>query len=225
MKIIQPCIFCVLSFLLTNNVYSQSLGIDFGSGVYNTTINFDPAVGHRGVPNPQNFLINISYPIHSKVDILIAGGYGTGHYSNKYESEIMENNNFTNDVHLSGFLQESEILFNNKISDNSLIRIFGGIGIGYYNYHYKSELSKDSDYLRKAKIKGLSQYFAFGIKFHLNNKIEPYLKLKKMGYSNLKIIDPPPYSNDETTLTAAITPSNGLNDVGISFGIQYKIGK
>lgn len=225
MKTIPPCIVCVLSIVIMNNVYSQSLGLDFGTGVYNTTINYDRTVGHRGVPNPQNFLINISCPIHSNVDFLIAGGYGFGHYSNKFESETEEQNNFTNDTHLSGTLFESEILFKDRISKDSKIIIFGGVGFGYYSYLFKEELSKDPDYIREADIKGLSQYYTLGINFHLSHKIGPYIKFKKMGYSIIKIKNPPPDSNDETDTTADVTPSNGLTDVGVSFGIQYRIGK
>lgn len=212
-------------FLILNDLHSQSLGIDFGTGVYNTSITYNATIGHIGIPNPQNFLINFSYPIYSNIDILVAGGYGIGHYSNKFESETSEQDNFTNDTRLSGGLFESEILFKDKISKDSKILIFAGLGLGYYSYSFKEELSKDPNYLREADINGFSQYYTLGLGFNLSDRMKPYIKFKKMGYSIIKIKNPPPDYNDEITTIADVTSSSGLTDVGISFGIQYRIGK
>lgn len=220
----------LLCFFLNPMFYSQSIGINIGSGYY--YIYMSRMGGTSRIGNIPIKVAHIQYSQDLFNHFQISVMYGRGWSKNNYKEQFVDINNSAfsysdeYEIRTTGSPFEIEVNYHQFLNSDSLFEPTIGLGMGYCNY--KSTLIvrySQSTFRSEFSTEGYSQYISLGLNVHISKKVLTYIKLKKMILNNIEIsgsLDAL-LNGSGGTFTENYIPSTGLFDMGISLGVMYNL--
>lgn len=204
--------------------FGQQLGVSLGPAV------FRPEGGNAlsNAPTPVNACGVIRFRLAGDLLVQASGGYGVN--SRYYETHsLMLGGPYRTETRISGFPAEIELLASRPLVILSSLRPCVGLGAGYYSYTCKvSTRTAAAEYKAKADISGLAQYFTAGCDFRLGKRWIAFGRVKKIGFSGLKVKGEDPYEDEpgkpenakyETSLAA----NPGSGDWSLTVGVLFDL--
>jgi len=200
----------LLSFLPAQ---ASQFGFSAGTGVYSGEYNYFYSAGA-----PQHLNLHFYQALSPVLTFGISAGYGYHNSVSKNKIQSMTSYYYaTEENTISGFPVEIELLMSKQLSESSHFKIFAGLGAGYYSYQGREKYSSGLYYEdNEVTIKGLAQYYTFGLEFNLNERNTAFLQFKKLGLSGITAKE-----NSEDDSEETVKPMPGTYDLGIAVGIKY----
>lgn len=203
-------LFIILVLFLSKNVLCNELGLSFGT-------KFSSEMLEDRV-TPKNIFLHYKFDLLSNISIKIGGGYGIGNRSSQvnYSDERFFDTYIRYEI--EGFPIELEMLYEAQILNSSYIFPYFGIGMGYYNYDVRTNTVNGT-----IEIDGFAQYFTFGIKSKLSDKVFTFFQFNKLGASNIERIERIQVSSQSIrTKITDINMASSIADFGLNMGLIYK---
>ncbi|MGA9291650.1 MAG: hypothetical protein WBV81_03615 [Ignavibacteriaceae bacterium] len=228
---LYPFKFAILFCLFLNPMfYSQSIGINLGSGYYYIYLSRMGNTGKIGNIPIKEVKLQYSHDIFNQMQISIMYGRGWNKYN--YKEQFINNSNgqfyYSDEYEIksTGSPVEIEISYHQYLNSDSLFEPIIGLGIGYCNYKSTFiERYSESTFRSEISTEGYSQYISIGLNMHITNKILTYIKLRKMLLNNLEISGDLNVilNGDGGTFKENYVSSTGLFDMGISLGLMFNL--
>ena len=198
----------------------QQIGISLGSAV------FDPsAVINMEEASPaKNICGHLSFQLSDDVKLSLAAGYG-------HETTMVriDNSNpgdgYERKSRLTGTPLECEIQASKPFVILSGIRPFIGLGLGVYDYRTTGDIQSSGTLMEfENRIRGLAQYFSFGLEYRMHRSISAFFEMKKMGFSGIEATgDYPPGLVPGGKFKQSLKSGSGLNDLSLAIGILFNL--
>ncbi len=204
--------------------FGQQLGVSLGPAV------FRPEGGNAlsNAPAPVNACGVLRFRLAGDLLVQASGGYGVN--SRFYETNsLMMGGRYRTETRISGFPAEIELLASKPLVILSSLRPCIGLGAGYYRYTCTaSTRTAMTESEIEADITGFAQYFTAGCDFRLGKRWIAFGRVKKIGFSGLKVKGEDPYENTlgnpavaeyETSLAA----DPGSGDWSLAVGVLFDL--
>lgn len=207
------CLFLATFFILFNETYSQSLGIIYEASSFNFQ---DFYYNDYSRPSGliKNLFINYNAPLSELFNLSLKTGYGWNNYQSSYNDG---NNKETYDEITNGIPAEAEIQFHHCLGKDSVFELLIGIGLGYY-YYVSKEKASFSTTEHKFTSSGLAQYMLMGMNINITSCLASSIQFKKIMINGIST----KYESENHVEERDYSLGNGLDDIGVSFGIFYK---
>jgi hypothetical protein len=198
---------------LFNQAYPQSIGIIYEASSFNLRDFY-----YYEYSNPtgliKNIFLNYNAPLFESFLLSIKAGYGWNRYKSSYESG---NSKEVYDQTTKGVPLEAEIQYHHYLEKDSVFEPLIGIGLGYYYYLSRDKTSSSSTE-NKFTSEGLTQYVMIGMNININSCLSTCIQFKKIMFNGIAT----KYENEDYTVERDYAQGNGLDDIGVSFGIFYR---
>ena len=208
----------IILFFISTLSIGQKIGISYG----NTAV----TDFYNEISVPKNLIVHYFQPMSfdSNFTVNVSLGYGISNYYEKWDYDDQVDGE--NKILIKGFPIELEVIYSKSISSNNDLKLFLGLGFGYYNYDRNYKFYRDSEVRseEESKIYGFGQYYTFGTSLDIIKGISTFLQIKKLGLSFIKG-ESDLLTNGESVgkLIRDINTSNSFKDFGISLGLSLKL--
>ncbi|MBN2200967.1 hypothetical protein JW777_03330 [bacterium] len=206
----------------------QQLGVSLGPAVFRP----EGGVALSNAPTPVNGCGLVRFRLSDDLLLQLSGGYGTN--SRFYETNsLMMGGRYRTETRISGFPAEIELLASRPLVILSSLRPCIGLGAGIYRYTATAETrTAVTESEIEADIAGFAQYFTAGCDFRLGKRWIVFGRVRKIGFSGLKVKGEDPYENSlgnpavaeyETSLPA--DPGSGDWSLAVGVLVDLKPGR
>lgn len=207
---------------------SLRVGIKIGTGIVNS-VKFSNLFF---TSDPQHIIGSISLRAAPKLRLEFSTGFGFSRYT--IDEDYDQSNPFAfgadriSKSSITGVPIELEAIFGTKISQQSPLRVFGGLGVGYY--YYKSTIRTNVANLpkwdeTKESLSGFAQYLTAGFGITIGSSLETVFQVKRIGFNFLKtkadLVD-----NEQRKVgerKSDVRTFSGLNELGVLFGLTFSL--
>jgi hypothetical protein len=210
----------ILLLFLAASCFGQQIGLSLG------TVEFDPsaAMYFGDIAPPKNLCCNFAFKLSDDVKLNLSAGYGFER-SHFQTNALEEGSTYKREIKLNGFPLELELQASKPFVILSGIRPFIGLGLGYYQYKSTATTHSIGNKTEiNANIKGLAQYFTFGLDYRMSRKISAFLQFKKLGISGIEVEgDDPSVSSPQGKFKTSLKSKPGLGDLSVAVGILVNL--
>lgn len=206
-------IFILLTFIFVNQASSQSLGIIYEASSFNLQdfYYYDYSSSSGLI---KNLFINYNAPLSDIFILSLKTGYGWNNYQFSYnDGNYKETYNETT----KGIPVEAEIQFHHCLGKDSVFEPLIGIGLGYY-YYTSNKKASFSTVEHEYTSSGLAQYILIGMNINITSCLASSIQFKKIMINGIST----KYESENHVEERDYSQGNGLDDIGVSFGILYK---
>lgn len=208
----------------TVTCFGQQLGVSLGPAVFRP----EGGTALSNAPTPVNACGVFRFRLAGDLLVQASGGYGVN--SRFYDTNsLMMGGRYRTETRISGFPVEIELLASRPLVILSSLRPCIGLGAGFYRYTATAETrTAVTETEIEADISGFAQYFTAGCDFRLGKRWIAFGRVKKIGFSGLKVKGEDPYENTlgnpavaeyETSLPA----DAGSGDWSLTIGVLFDL--
>jgi hypothetical protein len=208
-----------LALAATAACLGQQVGISLGSALFNPSA----VINMESTSPPKNICGHVGIWLSDDVKLGLAAGYGFESSSFRLD-DMNPGEEYEKNTELSGVPIECEIQVSKPLVILSNIRAFIGLGLGYYNYRSTGDIhSGETATEFENRIKGLAQYFSFGLDFRLGRTVSAFLQTKKMGFSGIEASGDYYQTTPGGKFKQPVKSEGGLNDLSLTLGILFNL--
>jgi hypothetical protein len=158
----------------------------------------------------------------------LRGGYSTRYLLDEFTAVIDYYYNWKEEITIHGGMGEFRILAEAPLG-NELALLYGGLGLGYYNYFTEYSWTRYTDPIQtdysESNTLGWAQTFIAGAHIGIVKWVGFNVEIEKLGWQSLQYVVEEVTEADENIgdYEGSYEPAGGLGDIGISVSLVFKI--